>query len=313
MAFFRQLCDCFRFFQHRYLAADRIGRSVDPCVVVIAANDPFVRPLAAAQPGDDVARRHHVPVELQLEVDTRRARSDVIGNRQRSAPFLRRYGTRYRTQQRESIPVGDRQNGDLRQGGDVFAVQTPGRGSRADAGSERIAGILRHVHDRAALRAAVIAEGSLRVDVALEVAIVVRVGVDEATDGAVFGRNLRLDAAPRTAVAGDDDLSFDVDPAAPQLLVVFRYSEIHVDQITGHIAVDGVGVECRKLLTGLTRGQVLLQRCFGERGCEMLRTDHLQEATLWSREEHLEFLDCRFVPPRSEERGDEFRVVAVVG
>ena len=85
---------------------------------------------------------------------------------------------------------------------------------RADAGRERIAGMHRHVHHRAALRAVLVAIRALRIDVALEVAVVARIGVDDAADRAMLGGDLRLDAAPRPAVARDDDLPLHVDAVA---------------------------------------------------------------------------------------------------
>src|SRR3712207_7335118 len=50
----------------------------------------------------------------------------------------------------------------------------------------RSAGEERHVRDRAALRAPLVAPGALRVDVAVEVAVVARVRVDEAADRAAL-------------------------------------------------------------------------------------------------------------------------------
>ena len=87
-------------------------------------------------------------------------------------------------------------------------------------------------------------KGALRVDVALEVAVVARVGVDEAADGAVLGRDLGLDAAPGAAVAGDHDLALHVHPVAGQVLVVVGHAVVDVHQGGFHVAVDGVA-RCR--------------------------------------------------------------------
>src|SRR5206468_11511884 len=94
------------------------------------------------------------------------------------------------------------------------------RGS--DAGRERIAGIDRHVHHASALHPVHRPPGSLRVHVALSVAIVPRVREDEAAHGGVFGGDFRLDAAPRSAIARDYERAVDRQPNSIQLLVVRR-------------------------------------------------------------------------------------------
>ena len=113
---------------------------------------------------------------------------------------------------------------------------------------------------------ALIAPGTLRVDVALEVAVVARVGVDEAAHGPVLGRDLGLDAAPGPAVAGDDDLALHVDAVAGQGLVVAGHAVVDVHEGALHVAVDRVGVVDGKLLLGLARGRVLLEGGLGEAG-----------------------------------------------
>ena len=66
--------------------------------------------------------------------------------------------------------------------------------------------------------------------VAVAVAVVARIGVDQAADRAVLGRDLRLDAAPRLAVARDDDRAFHRDAVALELLVVLGPAVVHVDE-----------------------------------------------------------------------------------
>ncbi len=83
--------------------------------------------------------------------------------------------------------------------------------SEAHSGREWIARVKDHVEYTAALHAvggAVCASG---VDIALIVAVIAGIGVNQAADGAVLLRDLGLDAAPTAAVACDDDLAFDVD------------------------------------------------------------------------------------------------------
>jgi hypothetical protein len=95
------------------------------------------------------------------------------------------------------------------------------------------------------LDALVHAKRALRVDVALVVAVVARVGVEDHAKRAVLVRDLGLDPSPRSAVAGDDDLAANVYPAALQLLVIVGYAVVDVDQLAGDVAVGRIGVVCR--------------------------------------------------------------------
>jgi hypothetical protein len=47
--------------------------------------------------------------------------------------------------------------------------------------------------------------------VSLEVAVVARIGVNQAPDRTVLGRDFGLSAAPTAAIAGDNDFTLDVD------------------------------------------------------------------------------------------------------
>ncbi len=79
-------------------------------------------------------------------------------------------------------------------------------GGRADAGGERIAGAVRgEIHHAAALHAVGRAHGAFGEYVIVGVAVVSRIGVNEAADGAVLGGDFGLDAAPGIAILGDDD------------------------------------------------------------------------------------------------------------
>ena len=63
-----QLADGARFLEHGDLPADGVRSAVDPGVVMIAAHDPLIGAIAARQTGDDVARRHELPIERELHV-----------------------------------------------------------------------------------------------------------------------------------------------------------------------------------------------------------------------------------------------------
>src|SRR6185436_4628948 len=177
------------------------------------------------------------------------------------------------------------------------------------SGSQWIAGMERHVRHRAALRAAVGPVSPLGIGIALAVAVLARVGVDDAADGAVLGGELGLDAAPGATIAGEDDLAADVDAAPGQLVVVGGDALIDEDQLAGDVAVDRIGVVGGERLAGLRRGGVLREGRLAERRCEAGGLQELQDAGLRRREEDLELLDGDVVSPGAEQAGHEFGVL----
>ena len=114
-ALLAQLAERARLFEQHGRAADRIGRAVDPRVVMVAAHDPLVRERAALHLRDDVVERLRVPVERDLQVHPRRPRADAIRDRQRAAPAVRRHRPADRRQQRLRVAVRDRQDRNLRE------------------------------------------------------------------------------------------------------------------------------------------------------------------------------------------------------
>ena len=189
--------------------------------------------------------------------------------------------------------------------GGVVEIEALGRVRRPDVRGQGIAGEERHVGHRTALDTAVHAVGAGGIDVALHIAVVPRVGVDQAADGAALGRDLRFDAAPGAAVAREDDLAGDVDAAARKLIVVVRHPVVDVYQLAGHVTVDRVRVVARKLLVDLPGRAVLGQHGLRQRRGVAGRRRHLQAAQARRREEHLEGLDLRVIPPGPEPLGDE--------
>ena len=115
------------------------------------------------------------------------------------------------------------------------------------AGRERISGRAGEIEHAAALHAIGRAEGTAREDVAGEVTVVARIGIEDAADGAVFVRQRRLDAAPGDAVAHDHDLAFHVDALRAQVFVILRQAVVGIDERRGDIAGGGEGVVGRKL------------------------------------------------------------------
>jgi hypothetical protein len=70
----------------------------------------------------------------------------------------------------------------------------------------------------------------------------VRIRIDDAGDGAVFGRHLRLDPAPAAAVAREHDLPFYVDAELLERLVVGGHPKVYVDDFAADITGRRIGI-----------------------------------------------------------------------
>ena len=216
--------------------------------MVVTEDHPLI---GARSPGNghhDVVKRTVLPLERQFHVQLRRARTQVIRHRQRAAPLCRGDGPPQLLKNRQCVTIGNRQHGNLEDGLRIFAAILPAAGFTAPTRRDRIARMDRHVHDAAALRAELRTIRSCRIDVASEVAIVFRVGIDQATDGAVLVRDLGLDATPAGAVARQYDLPFYADAELLQALEVGRHAVVHVNHFARDVAVTGVGVIKRRLV-----------------------------------------------------------------
>ena len=112
-----------------------------------------------------------------------------------AAPAFRSDLALQRREERQGVGVRNRQHWNFRDRLGVFNGETFRARNRADARSERIAGIV-GVHDAAALDAVFRPPAAGWIIVAVEKAVLSRVGVDDAADRAVLGCNLGLDAAP---------------------------------------------------------------------------------------------------------------------
>ena len=133
----------------------------------------------------------------------------MIGLGQGTAPGVGNDFSLQSGQQRLGVGIGNGQHGNFGEGLCVFQVETLGVFRGADAGRERIARINRHIHHAAALHAVARTPRAVGENVALRVAVIGGIGVDEASEGAVFGRYFGLDAAPGISVARNHDCAFD--------------------------------------------------------------------------------------------------------
>ncbi len=109
-------------------------------------------------------------------------------------------------------------------------------GSGGNAGSLRIARILEEILHRSALHAAVGTPWTHRVGVALVVAIILRIGVDDDADGAALLGDVDLHAAEIRAVADDYDLAVQVDLLFREFVEVFEPAVVCVDRFARHVA-----------------------------------------------------------------------------
>ena len=105
-----------------------------------------------------------------------------------------------------------------------------------NAGGFRIAGILEEKLYRSALDAGIGTPGAVGVGVALEVAVVLGVGVNEHAGGATLLGDVDLDAAKVGAVAADDNLAVQVDVLGGKQVKVLEAAVVGVDHVAGHIS-----------------------------------------------------------------------------
>ncbi len=223
-------------------ARDGIFGAVHPAVVVIAANHPLIGLGAPRDRGDDVVDRLLRPRRLDLEMHLGGPGAESIGDGKAAAPRLGSERAAERFEQRLRVAVRDRKHGDLRDRLRLGDGKTLCILRRANAWRERIAGIERHVGDAAALHAITRAHRPVRIHGSSRIAVVARIGVDEAAHGAMLGRDLRLDAAPRPTVARDDDGALHRDVVARELVVVGGDAVVHVHERRGDVTVDRIRV-----------------------------------------------------------------------
>src|SRR5215212_9881238 len=77
-----EFADCARLLHLGHKTADGIVSAVDPGVVMIASDNPFVWSFAAAKLRYDIIGRNSLPIEFELEMDCGRPRPQVIRNRE---------------------------------------------------------------------------------------------------------------------------------------------------------------------------------------------------------------------------------------
>ena len=261
--------DCFGLCHGCNHPGQRIGSTVIPAVMVIASNYPLIRVRAAFHARDHVISSHHVPVELGFHSHPRRARPEVIGDRQVAAPLPGHHFTIHRGQQRQRIAIGNRQHRNLRNGWCILPIQAACIAGCPSAGCQHIAGIGRHIHDRTPLHATFILERAFRIDVTGAVAVVGRIRIDNGTDSAFLTSQLRFDAAPGPAVLGNCDLARDVDAVALQDFIVLGNTVVDEHQFSFDFVIRWQqGVPIRR--AGVFRQGIFVKPCAVRRWCDQL-------------------------------------------
>ena len=128
----------------------------------------------------------------------------------------------------------------------------------------------------------------------------------------MFRCDLRLDAAPRPAIARNDDAAFHGNSHPVELLVIVRNAVVDIDQRRGDVAVDGISVVCWKLFVNLVRCRILGESRFLQLGDKFCRSDKFYGAFFWGREENIKCLNVCIEPPLGKLGEDPFRVFFVV-
>ncbi len=162
-------------------------------------------------------------------------------------------------------------------------------------------GVDRHVHHAAALHAELGTERPIGIDLALEEAVVLRVGEDQAADGAVFVGHLRLDAAPAAAVARQHDLALHAHAELLELFVVGGHAVVDVHHFARDVTVGRIGVVGRRLVVVGRVGIACDRRLLDEHRAAH-RRHHLEAAFERPRHVGLELLDRRLEAERLELR-----------
>src|SRR5579863_5801984 len=182
--------------------------------------------------------------------------ADVIANAKTAAPRLRGDRTFERSEKRFRVAVRNWENGNLGDRLSIFDREALSVFRGAHTRSERVACVERHSRDAAALHAILRAIRALRENIALRVSVFAGIRKNQAAYGAMFRGNFRLNAAPRTVVARDNDRALHGNAHAVELLVVRGHAKIDVDERSSHVAINRVGVISRKLLGRLVRSGI---------------------------------------------------------
>src|SRR5438093_2407946 len=291
-ALLEELAKCACLLQDCDHAAYGMGGAVDPRIMMVALDDPFIGKSAPLYARDDVIRGVKIPVAGNLEVHQRRSGAQVIGRRESAAPRFRSYRAPDIPKNRQGISPADGHDRYLRNRRGLLYRQAFSLWNRSNTRCERVTRVNGHIRNTAALHTMFRAVGAFRIDRPLVIPVVLGVGINQASDGSILMGNLRLDPAPALPVARQNYLSSHVYAGLLQRLVVARHSVVDVYDLRRDIPVDRVGIVSGKLI-GIRRIRIFKDNGFLELRRVPLRPKELEMPFLRRREQHAEFLDRR--------------------
>ena len=172
-------------------------------------------------------------------MDANALSSNVVTERQCSLPSLGHARAFECLQDGLSIVVADGDGDDGRLVAGLERVKAGGIGKfngRCYAGGLWVARILEQILHRSALHAGIRAPGAVRISIALKVAIILGIGVDEHADRSALLGNVYLDAAKVGAVADEDNLAVQIDMLRCQLIEVFEAAIVGVDHFASYVS-----------------------------------------------------------------------------
>ena len=236
----------------------------------------------------------------------------AIGDRQRAPEIVGDDRALQLRKDLHGVAIGDRQRRDFHDGDGVLAVDPLGALHRAIARRTGVAGIGRHVGDRAALHTGIGAAAAIGVGIGGGIAIIRRIGIDQRTDGALFLCQFRLQAAPAAAIAGERDLALHADAAPRQRRIIGGQAIVHINHIGGDIAVALEGDIGRQRVLEIGARRVLGDRRLLPAKRHGNRADKVELRLQGRRVKHLEGLDLRIPAPGFELAEDELGIGLVM-
>ena len=109
---------------------------------------------------------------------------------------------------------------------------------------------------------------SLRINIALHVAVIPGVRENNTTNGSFFVGYFRFDPTPGTSVPGNDNLSLYIYALTFQDFIIGRNTIIDIDQLGRHITIGRIGVIPGKAILHDGRGGIFFQNRLLKLSCE---------------------------------------------
>ncbi len=227
-------------------------------------------------------------VHVDLDVQLCRAGADVVGDGERALPVRRCDRSAEVFEDRLRIAPGHRHGRNPRHRTRLVHWNSLRPVKRRPARRQRVAGDDEVVGDGAALDVTRRAPRTLREDVALAVAVIHRVGVDDQRrDAAPLGLpGLETTIAVGVRVADDGDLAAGVDALCDQSVVVLGVAAVGVDDVRGDVA-GARHAEIGEVRADSVRVLVHRVAVLGERRGPLDRLDHRHRDLFRPRHEHI--------------------------